>query len=235
LPAGTPRAQAAHERRSFDHTISPVPRRVLDPLERTSEILFGIIMVLTFTGSIRVAEAGREDLRTVLAGAVGCNLAWGLVDAAMYLMAAFITRARLVAALDRIRGAAEPGAAHRIISDILPEPISEALTSPDIELLRQRLTERRSSVTVTPTRTDFLGAAGVFLLVVLSTFPVIVPLMIVRETRLAMGLSNAVAVLLLFVLGWLLGRYAGRPRWRTGLIMVLAGLVLVVVTIALGG
>src|SRR3954468_22739451 len=86
-------------------TISPVPRRVLDPLERTSEILFGIIMVLTFTGSIRVAEAGREDLRTVLAGAVGCNLAWGLVDAAMYLMAAFITRARLVAALDRIRGA----------------------------------------------------------------------------------------------------------------------------------
>ena len=70
--------------------------RVLDPLDRTSEILFGIIMVLTFTGSIRVADAGREDLRAVLAGAIGCNLAWGLVDAAMYLMATFMARARLL-------------------------------------------------------------------------------------------------------------------------------------------
>jgi len=88
---------------------------------------------------------------------------------------------------------------------------------------------------VTLTRADFLGAAGVFLLVLLSTFPVIVPLMVVRETRLAMALSNAVAVLLLFILGWLLGRHAGRPGWRTGLVTVLVGLVLVVVTIALGG
>ena len=80
-----------------------MPRRVLDPLERTSEILFGIIMVLTFTGSIRVAEAGRESIRTVLAGAIGCNLAWGLVDAAMYLMGRFTARARLLVALDDIR------------------------------------------------------------------------------------------------------------------------------------
>jgi hypothetical protein len=217
-----------------------VPRRVLDPLERTSEILFGIIMVLTFTGSIRVADAGREGLRTVLAGAIGCNLAWGLVDAAMYLMATFITRARFVAALGAIRGAAETGAAetgaaHRIIDEILPPPLSEALTPADIEVLRQRLTQRLSSTTVTPTPADFWGALGVFLLVFLSTFPVIVPLMVVRETRLAMALSNAVAVLLLFILGWSLGRHAGRPGWRTGLVTVLVGLVLVAVTIALGG
>jgi VIT1/CCC1 family predicted Fe2+/Mn2+ transporter len=212
-----------------------VPRRILDPLERTSEILFGIIMVLTFTGSIRVAEAGREDLRTVLAGAIGCNLAWGLVDAAMYLMAAFITRARLVAALDAIRGAAEPLAAHRIINEILPGPLSDALTPSDIEVLRQRVTQRLSLTTVTLTRTDFLGAAGVFLLVLLSTFPVIVPLIVVRETRLAMALSNAVAVLMMFILGWLLGRHAGRPAWRSGLVTVLVGLALVFVTIALGG
>jgi hypothetical protein len=212
-----------------------VPRRVLDPLERTSEILFGIIMVLTFTGSIRIADAGREDLRTVLAGAIGCNLAWGLVDAAMYLMATFITRARFVAALGAIRGAAEPGAAHRIIDEILPLPLAEALTPSDIEVLRQRLTERLSSTSVTPTRGDFLGAAGVFLLVFLSTFPIIVPLIVVRETRLAMSLSNAVAVLLMFILGWSLGRHAGRPGWRSGLVTVLVGLVLVVVTIALGG
>jgi hypothetical protein len=49
--------------------------RALDPIDRISEILFGLIVVLTFTGSLSVAEAAREDTRTMLIGALGCNLA----------------------------------------------------------------------------------------------------------------------------------------------------------------
>jgi hypothetical protein len=33
-------------------------RQILDPVERASEILFGLIMVLTFTGSITMALGG---------------------------------------------------------------------------------------------------------------------------------------------------------------------------------
>ena len=54
----------------------PVNRRVLDPAERISEVLFGLIMVLTFTGSLSIAEAGREDIRAMLIGALVCNIAW---------------------------------------------------------------------------------------------------------------------------------------------------------------
>lgn len=61
-------------------------RRVLEPVERLSEVLFGLIMVLTFTGSLSLAAAGREAARTMLIGALGCNLAWGIIDATMYLM-----------------------------------------------------------------------------------------------------------------------------------------------------
>ena len=144
-PAGTSRARAAHQGsrplRTTRSTTSPVPRRVLDPLERTSEILFGIIMVLTFTGSIRVADAGREDLRTVLAGAIGCNLAWGLVDAAMYLMATFIARARFVAALGAIRRCPPSPRRHTaIIDEILPSAALGGVDDrPMSRLLRQRL------------------------------------------------------------------------------------------------
>lgn len=66
----------------------------LDPIERTQELLFGLIMVLTFTGTISVAEADRVEMRHVLAAVVGCNLAWGFVDAVMHLMGAFAERAR---------------------------------------------------------------------------------------------------------------------------------------------
>src|SRR5256885_2262829 len=60
-------------------------KRVLEPIDRVSEVLFGLIMVLTFTGSLSVAEAGRDDVRTMLIGALGCNLAWGIIDGVLYL------------------------------------------------------------------------------------------------------------------------------------------------------
>ena len=211
-------------------------RRVLDPIERTSEVLFGVIMALTFTGSISVAEAGREDIREVLVGAIGCNLAWGLVDAVMYLMAAFVARARETMTLQALRQVQTSQEAHGLLADLLPPALASVLTGADVETLRQRLVAQPAvSVEARLTGTDFVGATGVFLLVCLSTFPVVVPFMIVSEARPALRLSNAVAVVMLFVLGTMLGRYAGRPGWRTGIAMVVVGLVLVVTTIALGG
>jgi len=210
--------------------------RVLDPIERTSEILFGVIMALTFTGSISVAEAGREDIREVLVGAIGCNLAWGLVDAVMYLMAAFVAHAREAMTLQALRKAQTSQEAHGLLADLLSPGLSSALTGADVETLRLRVTQQpMPSAESGLTGRDFVGATGVFLLVCLSTFPVVIPFLIVSEARPALRLSNAVAVVMLFVLGTMLGRYAGRPGWRTGIAMVVVGLVLVVTTIALGG
>jgi hypothetical protein len=42
-----------------DETIES-SKRVVSPIDRVSEVLFGLIMVLTFTGSLSVAEAGRD-------------------------------------------------------------------------------------------------------------------------------------------------------------------------------
>jgi hypothetical protein len=62
--------------------MSQPTHRILDPVERTSEILFGLIMVLTFTGSISVAEAGQAEMREPGRGR-RVQLAWGIVDAVM--------------------------------------------------------------------------------------------------------------------------------------------------------
>src|SRR6187397_1181915 len=91
-------------------------RRVLDPAERISEVLFGLIMVLTFTGSLSIAEAGREDIRAMLIGAVGCNIAWGIIDGVFYLMGVLAERGRDLATYRAVRQAADCGdaaAGHR--------------------------------------------------------------------------------------------------------------------------
>ena len=193
-------------------------------------------MVLTFTGSVSLAEGGAAETRTMLAGAIGCNLAWGIVDAAMYLMANFTERARDLATLRAIRRSRQHDAGHRLLLDALPPVVAAVLTPIEVETMRDRLTRLPEPVAlVSLNRADFLGAAGVFLLVFLSTFPVVIPFFVVREVAFALRASNAIAIVMMFATGWSLGRYAGRSGWRTGLGMVALGIALVGITMALGG
>jgi VIT1/CCC1 family predicted Fe2+/Mn2+ transporter len=209
--------------------------RRLDPIERACEVLFGVIMVLTFTSSISVAEGGAAKTSTVLAAAIGCNLAWGIVDAAMYLITNFTERARGLATLRAIRGGTRD-AGRRLLFDALPPVVTAVLTPIEVETVRERLTSLPEPPALVPlNRGDLVGAVNVFLLVFLSTFPVAIPFLVLGEVALALRASNVVAIVMMFATGWSLGRYAGRSGWRTGLGMVAIGIVLVGITMALGG
>lgn len=208
---------------------------VLDPLERTTEILFGVIMVLTFTSSISVVQSGQAETREVLVAALGCNVAWGIVDGAFYLMASFVQRARGLRLLRAIRESPDQTATHGLILTALPSPVSAVLTPPEVEKLRQRLRQWSPPSSRPLNRRDFVGALGVFLLVFLSTLPIVLPFLVMQQASVAMRVSNAIAVVMLFGCGWTLGTHTGRSGWHSGLLMVGVGLVLVAVTIALGG
>ena len=209
---------------------------VLNPLERFSEIVFGLIMVLSFTGALSVANVGREDIRLMLLGAIGCNLAWGIIDAAFYLISCLAERRRNVTILRSVQEATDPTHAQRIIADALPELVANALQSADFERMREHL-RRLPAPTDWPrlTAENWRGALGIFLLVFLSTFPVVVPFVFMQDPRLALRVSNVVAITMLFGAGCLLAGYAGMRRIRTGLTMVGIGAVLVALTIVLGG
>lgn len=211
-------------------------RRVLDPLERSSEALFGLIMALTFTCSLSVGSAGHEEVRTMLIGALGCNLAWGLVDAAMYLLSTLITQARGVKVLKAMRAAADPATGQRILADALPPVVASVIRPAELESMYWKLLESPAlPARILPRGEDLRGALGVFLLVFLTTFPVVVPFLLFQEPQRALRISNAVAVLMLFLAGHRLGKYSSYHPIRFGLAMVAVGCVLVGVTIALGG
>ena len=102
-------------------------KRVLEPGERISEVLFGLIMVLTFTGSLSVANASRGEVRTMLIGALGCNLAWGVIDGIFYLMGCLSEQGRGIRALRSLRNARTPAEGQRVIAAALPPLVAEAL------------------------------------------------------------------------------------------------------------
>ena len=210
--------------------------RVLDPVERLSEVLFGLIMVLGFTCSISAANAGREEVREIVIGAIGCNLAWGVVDAVMYLLTLVIERGRTLAIGRAVRASSDPAQGRRLLAEGLPEPYEQLFEDEALERARAKLVAAPPP-TSRPRLSgrDWRGAFGVFLLVFLSTMPVVVPFLLFSPLHRSIRISNAVAIVMLYVTGHLLGRYAGISAVRTGLAMVAIGIVLVGITIALGG
>lgn len=211
-------------------------RGFLDPIDRISEVLFGLIMVLTSTGALSVATAGRAEIRTMILGALGCNLAWGIIDGGMYLMGCLDERARSLMAMRAARRANHHDEARRMIADALPPTLASALSREELESMRLKLLQLpEAPVRPYLTKEDVLGAFGVCLLVFLSTFPVVLPFLLIGEVRPALRVSNAVAITLLLVCGYAFGRCTGLHPWWTGLVMVAIGLALAGVAIALGG
>src|SRR5512134_2317857 len=174
-------------------------QRILDLDQRRAEILFGLIMVLTFTGSLGVAEAGREDVRVMLIGALGCNLAWGIIDGVFYLMSSLAEKGGGLLKLQAVRRAEDPRQAQQLIADAMPPVIASIVEPAELESLRQRLCQLPEPARAGLDRKDWLGALAVMLLVFLSTFPVTLPFMFMQEATPALRVSNAIAIALLFI------------------------------------
>ena len=211
-------------------------RQWLDPVDRSMEALFGLIMVLTFTGSLSVWTAGWQEVRDMLVGALGCNLAWGVIDACFYLMGILATRGRDLKLLRRLRDTTDDQMVSAAFSEALPEGIASLLSAQERAVLRERILARQAEhrhpwLTVA----DLKGALGVFLWVFITTFPVALPFVFMTDAVLALRVSNAIAILLLGLIGWRLAIYAGFRKWLTILFMVLFGGIMVAFTVALGG
>jgi VIT1/CCC1 family predicted Fe2+/Mn2+ transporter len=221
------------------HGSEPEPRHeprtpVLDPVDRVSEIVFGVLMAMSFTGTLSVATAGAQQVHTMMATALGCNLAWGLTDAVMYLVRTATGRHRQIGLLKRLQAARDAQAAQRLIAGELPALFADHIQPATLAALHQKLL----LLPVPPARLgtrDYLAAFGVFLLVVLATFPVVVPFVFLHTPAAALRVSNLLAVGTLFVCGCALGHYTGERAWVYGVTMMTLGIALTTIIVALGG
>lgn len=209
-------------------------KSVLDPVDRVSEILFGLLMALTFTGAVSVASDGQEELRTMFIAALGCNIAWGLVDGVMYIIQGIVARARTYTLSLSVR-TAEAGAGRKLIEDELPEGLAKLVSAAEIEAMRARLAQAPLPARPALHRDDVLGGIGIFFMCVISTFPVVLPFVFVADVGTAKVVSRNVALAMLFLGGFALGRYAGYGSWKAGLLMMALGTALVAAIMALGG
>jgi VIT1/CCC1 family predicted Fe2+/Mn2+ transporter len=126
--------------------------------------------------------------------------------------------------------------AHEIIAQALPPVVVSVLSSSDLEDMRQKL-NRLPELPPRPRlrRDDWLGAVGVFLIVFLSTLPIVMPFAVIEDARRALRVSNGIAIAMLFLTGYAFGRFAGHRPLGMAASMVILGAAMVAITISLGG
>lgn len=208
----------------------------LDPISRISEILFGLIMVLSFTGSISVVADGKAQIKDLLWAALGCNLAWGIIDAVFYLMSRLFEKGHAHSILKKLKTSNDKTEGRKLLTDELPPVISAILKSEEVDQLQERLVMLEDiPKTKLINWSDLRSAFLIFLLVFTCTFPVALPFIFISNTALALRFSNAIALLILFVGGFSVGKYAGFRPAVSGIGILLLGVILVGLTIALGG
>jgi VIT1/CCC1 family predicted Fe2+/Mn2+ transporter len=214
----------------------PSGGKLLDPIDRYSEILFGLFMVLTFTGTLSAATAGQEEVRIMMLAAIGCNAAWGLVDGVMYILRGLVARGRKALLVRQVRAAARPEAGHSLIAAEMGA-LATPVNANQLEHMRQWILQLPAEASDPPRlqARELKAACGVFALVFLSTFPVVLPFIFVDKLHLAMRLSSLIAITMMFICGYAWARYAGVNAWRAGLSMVLLGVILESAVILLGG
>jgi len=209
---------------------------LLSPVDRVSEFLFGLFMALTFVGVVSMATAGRDEIEAMLIAALGCNLAWGIVDAVMYLVRTITERGRSLTLVRSVQAARDAEAGRKLVEAALSPGMAKLVSTTEVEAIRGRVV----ALTDLPARPrlqrdDFLAALGVFLIVVASTFPVALPFVFLEDAATALFVSRAIALTMLFLGGLALGRYAGYGSWKTGVMMAGLGVGVVAAVVALGG
>jgi VIT1/CCC1 family predicted Fe2+/Mn2+ transporter len=219
---------------------SAIAGKYLDPASSLSEVLFGLIMTLTFTlgAGLTLQEEGREGARELLIATFGCNIAWGVIDGVLYIVGRLFERGRrkrLALAIQRTPDDAE---AITLVAGEFDELLAPVTSVEERQSLYQRVAGRLRSGTIPPnrmTREDLAGAVASFWLVFFASLPAAIPFLFIDDAWWALRVSNVLLLALLFIAGHAWGRHAVARPWLAGLVFLLGGTVLVTATIALGG
>jgi hypothetical protein len=220
---------------------SSIAQKYLDPATSMGEVLFGLIMTLTFTlgAGLIIEEEGREGARQLLIATIGCNIAWGIIDGALYLAGQLFDRGRLRKVTAIVHDASNDDTASAIVAGELDELLDQVTTEPERRDLYERIARNiraaplRASEGIT--KADLLGALASFWLVFLASLPAAVPFMVMDDAMQALRVSNAILLALLFLTGYRWAKYTLGHPWIVGLCFLLGGTGMVWTAIQLGG
>ncbi len=207
--------------------------------ERLGELLFGLIMTLTFTlGASVVFGTGEGASTELLYATIGCNIAWGVIDGALLIFGRLFDRGRLARLGRAIASASDERSALAVVSGELDETLASISSERQRLAFYRDVIERvRSSRRRVPqlTRDDLFAAISVFCLVFFASLPAALPYFLIDDAWFALRASNALLIGILFFVGFRWAKYTSFKPLVAACVLVALGITLVLIAIPLGG
>lgn len=226
---------------------SGIIARLLDPIDRLVEGIYTVLIVLTFTLATRAIRSysGPVELDDwnlawqLFLAAGGCAVAWGLIDGAMYVLTCEFERGKDRRLYRLIKNAPSQESGVAVLADELDDELGDLANEAERRQIYETLYARLRSAPPAPSgfeRADFAGGLGTFLVALTASIPVLLPLLLVPGSiELRVRASNVVAFVMLFLMGYRWGHFAGGRPLLSGLTLLILGAVMVLVAIPLGG
>jgi len=221
--------------------------RLLDPIDRLSESIFSILILLTFTLAFRIIKLGADPhqqipsnyVNELLLGAAGATLAWGIIDGIMYALMSMFERGERHRLLQMLQLAHTEDEGIQIVANELDHILEPITGEAQRRLLYQDVLAHLRDGKAQPvglTRADVAGGFGSVLVAVIAVIPSFVPFLVFyNNPALAIRASNVVSFIVLFIFGYQWGKYTGSNPWRTGLLLAAIAALMVLIAIPLGG
>ncbi len=213
--------------------------RYLEPTSILNESVFGLVMTLTFTlGAGMVVKEGPDATRELLIGVLGCNLAWGIIDGMILIMGGMLERSQKGQLIMRLRGLDSEDARlamGRERVELVIEPYIEPAEREPIYRSVAKALKDKEPERIHPQRAEVLGAIATAWIVFACSIPAVLPFLFIDDRFLALRVSNALLLAMLFVAGYRWALATNSRPWVVGGSLLLTGLAMVLIAIPLGG
>lgn len=202
-------------------------------------MLFGVIVTMTTIGSLTIAGSNVAEIALIIAvTAISVNISHAVLHGYLFVFEKGFERGKYVIDGFRIKAVNDKNSA---VAKIETELNADGLQSFSDDLKKQLALEiyEKAKGMQKPSqpikRADFIGGFYKGLLVFAAGFLVILPLFIFSNLLIAQIFSFSIAIASLGILGWFYGKYIFKNQLRIALELIAIGLLIVVISLLLGG
>jgi VIT1/CCC1 family predicted Fe2+/Mn2+ transporter len=213
--------------------------RHIRPINALQELIYGLVMSLATISVVSLTIGLDESTRHTLALSVlGVNITWGLADMLIFSVLESFDRSRHRKVIDWVFSEPDEDWALDAIRDDLSGTIIARLDPADRERIYLDVLESGNRALEPHPKFSLSvlkGSLIAFMITVAASFPVVLTVMLVNPIELAHTAASAIAVLLLFLTGFVWAPLAGISRWRAGVALMGIGLLITLSTLFIGG
>ena len=208
------------------------------PALALQELMYGFIMELIFVTAARIGILDYGSALDLVMMIIGMNATWGAIDAVIfYLIDAFSERnhARII---DSARESGNREEAVEYLLDAFSGTPLDALLPEDERMICEKILDCRTENAEGMSRdrrSMAISSLGCFIITLLTVVPVALPILLIPDTMLALGIASALSSVILFFVGYCMKYYYATNGWATGLFLAGVSWAITIIATFTGG